>query len=101
MTFHYQVNLPEGELKIGAGQHIGVYFPTDGLMALRFKTVNQKYPLYGSDYIAGARIMSLGEYFQFHYIGYLNKISIEFYIRSGNSFINLKNWLSEELLQNK
>jgi hypothetical protein len=101
VTFHYQVNLPEGELKIGAGQHIGVYFPTDGLMALRFKTVNPKYPLYGSDYIPGSRILSLGEYIKFGYISYLNKISIEFYIRSGNYFINLKNSLSEELLQNK
>jgi len=99
VTFYYQVDIPGGQLKISAGQNIGIYFPADAWMALRFKEVNPKYSLYGSPFIPGGGILSLGKYLNFYHIGYLNKLAIEFYLRSGNYFINLNDSLIKQLIE--
>ncbi|KAK2143704.1 hypothetical protein LSH36_819g02023 [Paralvinella palmiformis] len=81
------VDIPGGQLKISAGQNIGIYFPADAWMALRFKEVNPKYSLYGSPFIPGGGILSLGKYLNFYHIGYLNKLAIEFYLRSDQPLV--------------
>ena len=80
---NFQVTLPEGQMKIDAGQQLGVYFPSNSKMAVRIKAVNPKYPLFGSEYIPNHKVLSVGENLTFGRIGYPNRLAIEFYIRSG------------------